>query len=61
SRDIFEGYRSQGPRRLLKAPPKPTLLGYYKMCEKFWTLPYDCNIPEFIIIFGVYYSHMYIL
>ncbi|MDR3176994.1 MAG: AbrB/MazE/SpoVT family DNA-binding domain-containing protein, partial [Desulfovibrio sp.] len=33
------GDRSQGPRRLLKAAPKPTSYGGYKKCENFWTLP----------------------
>ena len=32
-------YRSQSPCRLLKATPKPTPHGSYKMCEKIWTLP----------------------
>lgn len=39
ARDRPLASRSQSPRQLLKALPKPTLLGCYKMYEKFWTLP----------------------
>ena len=39
ARDSRFAPRSQGPRRLLKAEPKPTPYGCYEKCENFWTLP----------------------
>ncbi|MDR2076739.1 MAG: hypothetical protein LBP61_07425, partial [Desulfovibrio sp.] len=48
SRDTSEGYRSQGPRRLLKAAPEPTPHGGYQKCEKFWTLPWIGVGSEYI-------------